>query len=364
MLEIRNFCKSFGSRQILKDVSFTVGPRDCIVIIGGSGCGKSTLLRCINRLEPLDSGELFYTGVKGTFYPLTDLTEADFHSRVGMVYQQFNLFEHLNVMENMILAPMKVKKMGREDAVRKAEELLERVGMLQRKFRMPSALSGGQKQRVAIARALMMDPDVMLFDEPTSALDPTMVDEVESVIRELTVNQRYPAIIVTHEMRFAEKIATKVLFLAEGGVYEEGTPEEIFHSPKKELTREFIYRSKLMKIQVDKRSIDGRALFAKIEKLAMDSDMTPAEMAGIRRFVDQVLMHVLSLPKSGSMKLLVGFNETERKLHIYAILPEIAYDPLEALERRGNRVDAQSLGIVSIESAPRVDVGFEIAAVM
>jgi len=364
MLEVRKFTKSYDGRTIFKDVSFTLDGADCVVIIGGSGCGKSTLLRCINRLTPLDSGEMYYKGIKGEFYPMTDLGIDEYHTRVGMVYQHFNLFEHLNVMENLILAPMKVKKMSREEAVKKAEGLLERVGMEDRKYRMPSALSGGQKQRVAIARTLMMDPDVLLFDEPTSALDPTMVDEVEAVIRELTVNLHFPAVIVTHEMRFAEKIATKVLFMAEGGIYEAGTPEEIFHNPKRELTREFIYRANLLKLEMTKENADRLVLFTKVDNMARENNVSERQIEAFHSFSEKILKPALDLPLAGKLQLQVGYNETDRKLHAYGIFPGMAADPLESLERRFRLTDADKLGLISLSCKERSDGGYEITAVM
>ena len=216
MISVKNLCKSYDGLQILKDVNIDFPDGSTTVIIGGSGCGKSTLLRCLNLLEKPDCGTIEIDGED----IVTAKNVDKLRQKLGMVYQSFNLFSHLSVLENIILAPMKVKKISKEEAISKAYELLKMVGMENRATHMPDQLSGGQKQRVAIARALAMEPEVMLFDEPTSALDPTMVDEVETVIKRL-VDSGMTSIIVTHEMRFARNIASNILFLADGGVYEE-----------------------------------------------------------------------------------------------------------------------------------------------
>ena len=199
MISIRNLKKSYPQTVVLDNVNLDIPKGSCTVIIGGSGCGKSTLLRCINKLETPDCGQILIDG-EDILAPGADVFRI--RQKMGMVYQQFNLFSHLNVMENIILAPMKVRGVSQKKAMAEAEELLEMVGMETRRFQMPSQLSGGQKQRVAIARAMAMHPEILLFDEPTSALDPTMVEEVESVIRRL-VNNGITSVIVTHEMRFA-----------------------------------------------------------------------------------------------------------------------------------------------------------------
>ena len=235
MISVKNLCKSYDGLQILKDVNIDFPDGSTTVIIGGSGCGKSTLLRCLNLLEKPDCGTIEIDGED----IVTAKNVDKLRQKLGMVYQSFNLFSHLSVLENIILAPMKVKKISKVEAISKAYELLKMVGMENRATHMPDQLSGGQKQRVAIARALAMEPEVMLFDEPTSALDPTMVDEVETVIKRL-VDSGMTSIIVTHEMRFARNIASNILFLAEGGVYEEGSPDQIFDNPQKNLTRRFI----------------------------------------------------------------------------------------------------------------------------
>lgn len=261
MISIRNLTKRFDGFTVFEHVDLEIDKGDSVVIIGGSGCGKSTLLRCINRLIVPEEGEILIDGEN----ILAKNADVDaIRRKMGMVYQQFNLFSHLNVLENVVLAPIKVGGMNRTDAEAFAGQLLERVGMAGRESAMPSELSGGQKQRVAIARTLAMKPEVILFDEPTSALDPTMVDEVESVIRDL-VNEGMTSLIVTHEMRFAKKVASKVIFLAENGIYEQGSPEQIFDHPSKVLTQRFLYRSRMFEKELTADDLDLYALTSELK---------------------------------------------------------------------------------------------------
>ncbi len=261
MIKIRDLTMNYGEGTILEHVNLDVKKGDSVVIIGGSGCGKSTLLRCINRLIVPNEGEIYIDGDN----ILDKKADVDkIRRKMGMVYQHFNLFSHLNILENVTLAPIKVAGMNRADAVAEAKKLLAKVGMAGRENSMPSDLSGGQKQRVAIARTLAMHPQVILFDEPTSALDPTMVDEVESVIRDLT-EEGMTSMLVTHEMRFAKKVASRVIFLAEKGIYEEGTPEKIFDHPEKPLTQKFLYRSRMLECELLPESLDLYALISNLK---------------------------------------------------------------------------------------------------
>ena len=229
--------------------------------------------------------------------------------KLGMVYQSFNLFSHLSVLENIILAPMKVKKISKEEAISKAYELLKMVGMENRATHMPDQLSGGQKQRVAIARALAMEPEVMLFDEPTSALDPTMVDEVETVIKRL-VDSGMTSIIVTHEMRFARNIASNILFLAEGGVYEEGSPDQIFDNPQKDLTRRFIYRSRMYEEALNKTDIDIYELCSRIRQYAIAYGLTRKQSKGIEYFCEE-LIYPLIMFNNAVLRIIADENRNE-----------------------------------------------------
>jgi ABC-type polar amino acid transport system ATPase subunit len=236
IIKIENLVKRFGKLEVLKGINLLVKKGETIVIIGPSGGGKSTLLRCINKLEEYQGGKIYLDGVDIDEYDVNQL-----RTRIGMVFQQFNLFPHMNVLENLILAPTKVKKMPREQAIEKAKALLSRVGLLDKIDAYPEQLSGGQKQRVAIARALMMDPEIMLFDEPTSALDPELVGEVLDVMKDLA-RSGMTMLVVTHEMGFARDVADRIVFISQGVVEEEGPPEEILRNPKKPRTREFLRR--------------------------------------------------------------------------------------------------------------------------
>ena len=234
MISIKNLKKSFGSVEVLKGVNLEIAEKEVVVIIGPSGSGKSTLLRCINYLEEPTSGEIVVDGMT-----LGDTDINKIRAEVGMVFQRFNLFPHMTAMDNITLAPMKVRGISREEAEDIAMFLLAKVGLADRAAAYPEQLSGGQQQRVAIARALAMKPKVMLFDEPTSALDPEMVKEVLEVMKELA-REGMTMAVVTHEMGFAREVGDRVLFVDQGVILEEGTPEEIFSHPKEDRMREFL----------------------------------------------------------------------------------------------------------------------------
>ncbi|MBQ6806157.1 MAG: amino acid ABC transporter ATP-binding protein [Lachnospiraceae bacterium] len=256
LIEIKGLCKSFGSLEVLKDVNLTVEEGEVIAIIGGSGCGKSVSLRCMELLETPDAGQIIIDGMEITAKG-ADIDKI--RCSMGMVYQNFNLFTHMNVMDNLCLAPVRLRKMNREDAEKKARDLLNQVGLSEKENAMPANLSGGQKQRIAIARCLMMDPKIMLFDEPTSALDPTMVGEVLATMRGLA-KKEMTMLIVTHEMNFAKEIADRVLFFADKGIYEQGTPQEIFENPQKERTISFIKKLKFFNYHITDRNFDLMAI--------------------------------------------------------------------------------------------------------
>jgi glutamine transport system ATP-binding protein len=235
MIEIKNLHKSFGHVEILKGVDVSIEEKEVVVIIGPSGSGKSTLLRCMNYLEEPTSGDITVDNMKLDKH--ADINKI--RENIGMVFQRFNLFPHMTVLENIVLAPTKVLKISRDEAISTAMDLLQRVGLKEKANSYPSQLSGGQQQRVAIARALAMKPKVMLFDEPTSALDPEMVTEVLDVMKSLA-NQGMTMVVVTHEMGFAREVGDRVLFVDEGRIIEEGTPKEIFENPKQERTKLFL----------------------------------------------------------------------------------------------------------------------------
>ena len=235
-ISVKNLKKNFGTLEVLKDISLEVTEGEVVVLIGPSGSGKSTLLRCLNQLEKATSGQIVIDGFDVTDKH-TDINKV--RENIGMVFQHFNLFNHLNVLKNMTLAPVHLKTLSKEDARDKAMRLLERVGLADKAQAYPSQLSGGQKQRVAIARALEMNPDIMLFDEPTSALDPEMVGEVLAVMKELA-RDGMTMIVVTHEIGFAREVASRVIFMEGGYIIEEGTPEEVLDHPKEPRTIDFL----------------------------------------------------------------------------------------------------------------------------
>lgn len=236
MIDVKNLEKSFGGHLVLKGINEHIEKGEKVAVIGPSGSGKSTFLRCLNLLEQPTGGTITFEGVDITD-PKTDINAL--RSRMGMVFQQFNLFPHLSVRENIMLAPVKLKRMTKEEAGKKAEELLERVGLPDKTAAYPKQLSGGQQQRIAIARALAMNPEVMLFDEPTSALDPEMVGEVLEIMKELA-NDGMTMVVVTHEMGFARSVATRVLFMDEGVIAEQNEPEAFFTSPQNPRLKEFL----------------------------------------------------------------------------------------------------------------------------
>lgn len=236
LIKVENLIKSFGKVEVLKGINTEIHKGDVVVVVGPSGSGKSTFLRCLNRLEEPTGGKIFFEG--------TDITRSDVNinihrQKMGMVFQQFNLFPHMTVLKNLTVAPIKLLGMSKEEAEAKGRSLLERIGLLEKADAYPSQLSGGQKQRIAIVRALAMNPDVMLFDEPTSALDPEMVGEVLQVMKELA-ESGMTMVVVTHEMGFAREVGTKIVFIDEGVIMEEASPENFFTNPKNQRLRDFL----------------------------------------------------------------------------------------------------------------------------
>lgn len=238
MLKIINLHKTFGDLEVLKGITTEIHTGEVVAVIGPSGSGKSTFLRCLNLLEEPTKGEVIFKDQNLTTKDDKNFDVNKVREHIGMVFQHFNLFPHKTVLENVTLAPIKVKGMSKEEAEKKAIQLLKKVGLEDKKDVYPNKLSGGQKQRVAIARALAMDPEVMLFDEPTSALDPEMVKEVLLVIKDLA-ESGMTTVIVTHEMGFAKEIASRVMFIDQGIVLEEGTPDQVFNHPKNQRTKDF-----------------------------------------------------------------------------------------------------------------------------
>ena len=236
LIQINHLKKTFGSHEVLKDINLTISKGEVISIIGPSGCGKSTFLRSLNGLEHPSDGKIFFEGIDITSKK-TDINML--RSRIGMVFQQFNLFPNMTIKKNIMMAPVTLGKVNKEEAAGKADKLLKRIGLYEKAEEYPDVLSGGQKQRIAIIRALAMNPDIMLFDEPTSALDPEMVGEVLNLMKELA-SEGMTMVVVTHEMTFARDVANRILFFSDGYITEDNTPEEIFMHPKSPRLKEFL----------------------------------------------------------------------------------------------------------------------------
>jgi len=264
MIEIRNMTKAFDNVTPFSNVSVTINKGDVISLIGPSGTGKSTFMRCINLLDPPTEGQILY---KGKDICAPDFNVQEYRHKVGMVFQSFNLFNHLTVIENITNPQIFLLKKSKQDAYSRAMELLNKLGLSDKAYNYPSELSGGQKQRIAIARTLAMDPEVILFDEPTSALDPAMVGEVEYVIKYLADNGT-TMLIVTHDMKFTKMVSNRIFFMAEGGIYEDGTPEQIFEHPKGELTKKFIFGITSLDLNFGSHSVDFLGLITKINDFA------------------------------------------------------------------------------------------------
>jgi polar amino acid transport system ATP-binding protein len=261
MIKVEHLSKAFGDLTVLKDITTEIQKGEVVSIIGPSGTGKSTLLRCLNLLEQPTGGSIHIDGIN-ILDKKTNVSQL--RQRMNMVFQSFNLFAHLSVLENLMLGPMKLRGMSKSAAAEKSLELLKLVGLAEKRHSYPDELSGGQKQRVAIARCLAMDPEIILFDEPTSALDPTMVSEVLSVIRRLARDGMTMA-IVTHEMDFARDVSTRVFYMDDGLIYEEGTPEQIFDNPQKAKTRAFIHRIRSFHYRITSPDFDLYAMNGEIE---------------------------------------------------------------------------------------------------
>ena len=324
MIGLVHLQKKYPNVTPLKDVNTVINDGDVISVIGPSGMGKSTLIRCINMLEHPTGGQILFNGVDITD-PKYDLTQA--RRRMGMVFQSFNLFGHLTVIENLMMAPMDILKKSKQEAYENGVALLKRVGLAGREYQYPDQLSGGQKQRVAIARTLAMDPEVILLDEPTSALDPTMVGEVQAVIRDLSQTGK-TMMIVTHEMQFARAISNRVFYMDQGGIYEDGTPEQVFDHPQKELTRRFIQRLKVMEIEIDGWEYDFLSAGSEINQYCFHNDIAPRMKYCIHttfeELVQQILMPVLPDPK---IKFTMEYSEAEKRIVVTVLYNGLAFDP-------------------------------------
>lgn len=328
MIEISHLSKSFGTLHVLKDVNAQIEKGEIISIIGPSGCGKSTFLRCLNRLEIPDSGAILIDG-KNILDKDVDIYKV--RQKMGMVFQSFNLFSHLMVIENIMMGPMDLLKQGRQQAYDEGMKLLNLVGLGDKVHSYPHELSGGQKQRVSIARTLAMKPEIVLFDEPTSALDPTMVSEVLGVIRKLA-GEGLTMLIVTHEMRFARDVSSRVFYMDDGVVYEEGPPSQIFGNPQKPKTRAFIYRTKGLSLQIRKKNFDLFGMNAEIETFAHKNFFSEKKISALQLVLEELLVHLIlpgQEPGSINVDVDISHGELDEKTEFIVKFSGPSYNPLK-----------------------------------
>ena len=308
MIKIEHLKKEYPNATPLKDVSVEIYDGDVIAVIGPSGTGKSTLLRSLNLLEKPTAGHI-WIGDDEITAPGCNISKI--RRKMGMVFQSFNLFGHLTIIENIMLSPVDLLGKSRQEAYNEGMRLLRTVGLAEKAFNYPDELSGGQKQRIAIARTLAMDPEIILLDEPTSALDPTMVGEVQAVIRDLAQSGK-TLMIVTHEMAFARAISNRVFYMDEGGIYEDGTPDQIFDHPLRDNTRRFVRRLKVLELKIENRDYDFLETAGKIDQYSIRSQMPP-KMASRVRLVFEELVQQLLLPSldNPQVSIVLEYSEAE-----------------------------------------------------
>ena len=304
MIEVRNLKKIYNGNAVLKDVNAVIEKGEVISIIGPSGTGKSTFLRCLNLLEQPDGGEIWIDG-KNILDAKTDITAI--RRKMGMVFQSFNLFGHLTVLENIAMAPMSLLKKSKAEAEAKAMELLKLVGLAGKANALPQELSGGQQQRIAIARALAMEPEIILFDEPTSALDPTMVNEVLSVMRNLA-KTGITMLIVTHEMRFARDVSSRIFYMDEGVVYESGPAKELFENPARPKTKAFLRRIGMLNFNLNKADFDLYNFQSQVVGFAEKQMLDSKQIKALYSVLEELLVNVI-FPEISSLDLEIGISE-------------------------------------------------------
>ncbi|MGN0483866.1 MAG: amino acid ABC transporter ATP-binding protein [Lachnospiraceae bacterium] len=327
MIEIKHLKKQYGIVTPLKDVNAQIKKGDVISIIGPSGTGKSTLLRCINQLERPTGGQVLIDGV--------DLTEKEtdilkMRQRIGMVFQSFYLFSHKMVIENVMMGPMDLLGVKKQEAYENARYLLKMVGLGEKLYAYPDELSGGQKQRVAIARCLAMRPEIILFDEPTSALDPSMVSEVQAVIRKLA-DQGLTMMVVTHDMKFSKEIATRVFYMDEGVIYEEGTPQQIFERPKREKTRAFVKRLCTWEYHITSKDFDFYGMNAKLQEFGRIRFLSARQINRLQLLIEEIVLQHL-IKKTQDIFVCVGYFEVDGKLELNFEYGGEAYNPYDTEE--------------------------------
>lgn len=328
MIKISHLRKEYSNVTPLKDVNVEIHRGDIISVIGPSGTGKSTLIRCINQLETPTSGEIVVDGEVITD-PNCKIDKV--RQKMGMVFQSFNLFQHMTVIENLMIAPVDLLKKSKQEAYDKGMELLGMVGLADRAFRYPDQLSGGQKQRVAIARTLAMEPEIVLFDEPTSALDPTMVGEVEAVIRDLA-RQGMTMMVVTHEMRFAREISNRVFYMDQGGVYEEGTPDQIFDHPRKDRTIQFIHHLKVLEETITSRGFDFIGLIGRMEEFGRKNRISQKTIYHMQSVFEELCVQILlpTLSDDFHLEFVVEYAPESEQVLMRLRYDGVSLNPLES----------------------------------
>ena len=327
MIRIEHLRKEYPTAVPLKDVNVEIHKGDVVSVIGPSGTGKSTLIRCINLLDKPTSGKIFIDGEEIT---AKGSDVARIRRKMGMVFQHFNLFPHMTVIENIMAAPMDLLGKSKQEAYEKGIDLLRKVGLADKAMNYPDVMSGGQKQRVAIARTLAMEPEIILFDEPTSALDPTMIGEVQAVIRDLA-KQGITMIIVTHEMKFAREICNRVFYMDQGGIYEDGTPEQIFDNPQKERTRQFIRHLKVLEYPITSKDFDFIGFNTQIEEFGRKNRISQRTIYNIQAYIEEMCVQIILPQMKAPFEALVTIEYSEEKDNADVVVRYSgeSFDPLQ-----------------------------------
>ena len=352
MIELVHLEKKYENAVPLADVNAVINDGDVISIIGPSGTGKSTLIRCIDMLERPTGGKIILDG-EDICAPGYDVTKA--RRKMGMVFQSFNLFGHLNVIENIMQAQIDILNRPKSEAYETGMKLLRRVGLASKEANYPDELSGGQKQRVAIARTLAMDPEVILFDEPTSALDPTMVGEVQSVIRKLADTEK-TMLIVTHEMNFARAICNRVFYMDQGGIYEEGPPDQIFDHPQRDLTRRFVQKLRVLEIRVDDADFDFAGAETDIDSYCLQNDISSRTKYLIRLAFEELTCNILK-PVLDNAPVLITVEHSEEgdRTEITALYGGEKFDPAESGDEFSYNVLQSTVRELSYQHDPEAE---------